>query len=334
MKAQLLIFAAAFWLVVLAAYSDTQMQQLVKKSGVIDVTDDNFEKLIYGERDYHIFLLMLSDSALLNCALCVEVHPTFGRVGSSWKHFHPNGWTEEETEDLTKKNVYFLEADYLKAKRFFQIMQLESIPKIFYFPPSGPDDKDSSWMTSKKEYQFYQGDHTVLIAQWVQDVTGYTVELFVPADYTKVAVNAVITFVVVMLMKKFSKQVGQVLGSTFVWGSLSLVAVLLFNSGYMFNQIRSTPFVKESERGTEYFAPSQQMQYGLETQVVSSLYGFLALVFVLLVNKVSKISNAKVQFFAVVTTVGLIYAAYSLYVFLFAFKSKGYPYTMFDLSKY
>lgn len=335
MKVQLLLIAAALWLFVKAAYTDDQMQQLSARSPVIHLLEENYDKFLYGDRDYHLIVYMASDDPLVNCLLCREIHPHFTVVGKSWKHFHPYGWSEEEMEDGQRKNVYFLEADFVETKKLFQIMQLDSIPKIFHFPPTEPGDKSNAWVTENLEYQFFQGDHTAFIAQWILEVTGFHVELYTPPDYMKIAVNALITFAVVTALRRFSKQVSAVLRSTFVWGTLTLVGLLLFISGYMFNQIRNTPFVKESENGAvEYFQPTQQNQYGLETQIVSSMYALLGLSFVLLVNKVGTIRNPKVQFFAVLAMTFLIYATYSLYVLFFTYKARGYPYPLFEFAKF
>jgi oligosaccharyltransferase complex subunit gamma len=57
-----------------------------------------------------------------------------------------------------------------------------------------------------------------------------------------------------------------------IWTSISLVSILLFTSGHMFNQIRKAPYVAGDGRGgISYFAGSFQNQYGLETQVVAAL---------------------------------------------------------------
>ncbi|QWU87003.1 hypothetical protein CA3LBN_001221 [Candidozyma haemuli] len=331
-----------FWLVAawcsmaFAAYSDEEMQALVASKGknaVIEIRDDNFEKFLYGDRDYHIALYMASDSPQLNCALCREVHPSFTTIGASWAHAYPHGFSEEEKLDQGRTNIYFLEADFMKARKLFQLMQLDSIPKIYHFPPSVPGAKANSFLTHNGQYQFYQGDHTQLIAQWIREITGVAVEIHVPLDYGKVALNAVITFAVVSLLKRYSSYASAEFRSAYVWGTLCSGAILMFTSGYMFNQIRGAPYFRETENSVEYFAMSPQNQYGLETQAISSLYGFLGLMFVLLTSKIPKINNSKAQLLAVTVVSALIYLAYSVYLFFFGFKSQGYPYKLLDIMR-
>ena len=53
---------------------------------------------------------------------------------------------------------------------------------------------------------------------------------------------------------------------------MSLIAILLFTSGQMFNHIRKAPYVAGDGRGgINYFAAGFQMQFGMETQIVAAI---------------------------------------------------------------
>ena len=57
-----------------------------------------------------------------------------------------------------------------------------------------------------------------------------------------------------------------------LWAALSVIGVLLFTSGYMFNHIRSTPYVGGDGKGkVSYFAGGFQNQFGLESQIVAAM---------------------------------------------------------------
>jgi hypothetical protein len=57
-----------------------------------------------------------------------------------------------------------------------------------------------------------------------------------------------------------------------LWAGGSLIAVLLFTSGHMFNHIRKVPYVSGDGRGgISYFAGGFQNQLGLETQIVAAI---------------------------------------------------------------
>lgn len=63
-----------------------------------------------------------------------------------------------------------------------------------------------------------------------------------------------------------------VLQSRNIWASISLIAILLFTSGHMFNHIRKVPYVAgDGKGGITYFAGGFQNQLGLETQIVAAL---------------------------------------------------------------
>ena len=57
-----------------------------------------------------------------------------------------------------------------------------------------------------------------------------------------------------------------------LWAAFSLIAVLLFTSGHMFNHIRKVPYVAgDGKGGISYFAGGYSNQFGLETQIVAAI---------------------------------------------------------------
>ena len=57
-----------------------------------------------------------------------------------------------------------------------------------------------------------------------------------------------------------------------LWAAITLIAVLLFTSGHMFNHIRNVPYVSgDGNGGLSYFAGGFQNQFGLETQIVAAM---------------------------------------------------------------
>ncbi len=69
-----------------------------------------------------------------------------------------------------------------------------------------------------------------------------------------------------------SRYVIPILQNRNIWAAISLISILLFTSGHMFNHIRNVPYVAgDGKGGVTYFAASFQSQLGLETQVVAAL---------------------------------------------------------------
>ena len=57
-----------------------------------------------------------------------------------------------------------------------------------------------------------------------------------------------------------------------LWAALSLITILLFTSGHMFNHIRKVPYVAgDGKGGINYFAGGFSNQFGLETQIVAAM---------------------------------------------------------------
>lgn len=56
-----------------------------------------------------------------------------------------------------------------------------------------------------------------------------------------------------------------------LWAAVSLIAVLMFTSGHMYNHIRKVPYVSGNGRQIQYFAPGFGNQFGMETQIVAAM---------------------------------------------------------------
>lgn len=319
-------FFAFLWVLALAAYSNSEMRSLVESlgKGYIRLTEANYKKHLYGHRDYDVILFMTSQAPQLNCALCREYTPTFEAAAHLYVQTYPNGVE-------SGKDVYFLYADFLDGKKLFEEMGLDTIPKLFHLASTPESTKDSVFQKETNQFPFYQGNFMELTLQWILQVTGHHVDVHTPPDYGKMVFNAIATFATVLLFKRYRAQVFAIFLSSFLWGAATILLVLLFISGQMFTQIRSVPFMNEKPSGAEIISPNAQMQYGVETQIVSSLYGLLGITFIFLANRASTIKNAKVQFLAVTLLTVLVYFLYSVFMSIFNIKYRGYPFMLFGI---
>lgn len=329
--------------VTIAALSSSELVGLSKsdKYGIIHVNDNNYEQILQGAKDHHLIMLMTSTSSQINCVLCNEFKPEYELVTLSWAQDHPQGLSEQDIESGLQaiergdrkasqppKNIFFLYAEFTDSRELFSLFQLNNIPKVFYIPPS-KNTNPRAFLLESKEYQFFAGSHKDLLIGWIEELTGEHLEIHIPPDYTKVITNVVGVIGFLILGKIFSKQIGQVLLSKIIWSALSLVFILLLTSGYMFNQIRGSPYVKELGNGRlEYFMQGQQNQYGVETQIMSFVYGLLSLFTIILVKKAPEVKNVQVRLLTVIIFSGLIFFFYSLLVSIFGIKGMGYPYRL------
>lgn len=328
---QLITWVISLFTLAACEYTNEEMLKLVGNSGknkVISLTDKNYEKFVNGPRDYHIVMLLSSQSSQFQCPLCNEFKPEFEVVANSWFEDHPNGIGEK----AEGKDVYFCFSEFMKSKDFFKQMKLANIPKVFYLPPSAVSTK-GAWLDEVEEYQFFQGNHAELLMNWLSDLTGHKFGLHVPVNYNRIILNAVLTFVMCICVYFFFAQFKAVVTSKALWTLLSIVAILLFTTGYMFNQIRGVPYVRQQQDGSvEYFMPGQQIQLGIETQILSFCYGILSLLFIILIKRVPEISHPQVKLVASTIVTVSIYVAFSYVLAVFGLKSPGYPFRFLKFS--
>ncbi|OBA19329.1 hypothetical protein METBIDRAFT_33512 [Metschnikowia bicuspidata var. bicuspidata NRRL YB-4993] len=326
-----LFLVSLLWASVLATYTNDELHNVLEskgKNGIIHLSDENYQKVLYGERDYHLILFLTSRNPKISCFLCGEFAPYYETVANSYRRTYPKGITEDG------KNVYFLVSELDDSKKLFKLLALQSIPKVYHFPPTPKDTKPSTFLSDSHEYEFYQGDHIELLSKWVTAVTGNSIDLYIPVDYSKIATHALITFGLIFALKMYSTRLISIVRSPLLWGLVSIVLILMFLTGHMFNQMKNSPYVRDDGRKVEYFAPSPQMQYIFETQALSSLYGLSGLLFLVLTVRVSKIKDAKAQLLASVVVCACLYLLYGIFLNIFGIKYGGYPYRFFEFLKF
>jgi len=112
-----------------------------------------------------------------------------------------------------------------------------------------------------------------------------------------------------------------------LWAAISIIMVLLFTSGHMFNHIRKVPYVSGNGKGgVSYFAGGFQNQYGMETQIIAAIYGILSFATISLALKVPRIADAKVQQVMVIVWSAVVFLVYSFLLSVFRIKNGGYPF--------
>jgi oligosaccharyltransferase complex subunit gamma len=106
-------------------------------------------------------------------------------------------------------------------------------------------------------------------------VAGPTPPLSRPVNYIKIVTTTVAILGTITAFTVAAPYVLPILQSRNLWAALSLIAVLLFTSGHMFNHIRKVPYVAgDGKGGISYFAGGFQNQFGLETQIVAAMCKF------------------------------------------------------------
>jgi len=93
-----------------------------------------------------------------------------------------------------------------------------------------------------------------------------------PVNYVRIVSAITILLGSVTLFTVISPYVMPILRNRNLWAAASLITILLFTSGQMFNHIRKVPYVVgDGKGGMSYFAGGFQNQFGLETQIVAAI---------------------------------------------------------------
>jgi oligosaccharyltransferase complex subunit gamma len=93
-----------------------------------------------------------------------------------------------------------------------------------------------------------------------------------PINWTKWIVTITAVLGAITVAATAGPYVLPIIQNRSVWAAISLIAILAFTSGHMFNHIRKVPYVAgDGKGGVSYFAGSFQSQYGMETQVVAAI---------------------------------------------------------------
>ena len=150
---------------------------------------------------------------------------------------------------------------------------LQHAPVILYFPPTtGPNAKADA---APIRFDFSGGMQSAeSIHAWIsrQLPQGPKPKLVRPFNYIKAVSVATAVMGAITLVTVAAPYALPVLQNRNLWAAASLIMILLFTSGHMYNHIRKVPYVSgDGKGGLSYFAGGFQNQYGLETQIIAAL---------------------------------------------------------------
>ncbi|KAF2835133.1 oligosaccharyl transferas-like protein subunit [Patellaria atrata CBS 101060] len=284
----------------------------------LKLDDQLYNKLTSAPRDYGVAILLTALEARFGCQLCREFQPEWELLAKSWNKGDKAG----------ESRLLFGTLDFVDGKATFQSMMLQTAPVLLFFhPTTGPNAKVD---IQPARFDFTTGNHNAdTIHSWIsrQLPTGPKPPVVRPINYIRIisvttAVLGLITFATVA-----APYVMPLVQNRNVWAALSLIGILLFTSGHMFNHIRKVPYVSgDGKGGISYFAGGFQNQFGMETQIVAALYGILSFATISLALKVPRMADPKSQQAAVFIWGGVLFCVYSFLLSVFRLKNGGYPF--------
>ncbi|CAP61672.1 uncharacterized protein PODANS_4_2450 [Podospora anserina S mat+] len=286
----------------------------------IKLSDASYRELTGQPRDYTAAVVLTAMDSRFNCQLCREFQPEWDLLARSWVKGDKAG----------ESRVLFGTLDFADGREIFMSLGLQTAPVLLLFPPTvGPHAVANS---EPLRYDFSNGPqiaevvHT-WIARHLPDRPHPPVKR--PINWMRWISTTVLTLGSLTASYVAWPYIVPVLQSRNIWAAVTLISILLFTSGHMYNHIRKVPYVaSDGKGGISYFASGFQSQYGLETQIVAALYGLLSLAGISLAIKVPRIGDSKTQGVAVLAWGGVFFFTYAFLLSVFRGKNPGYPFRL------
>lgn len=169
---------------------------------------------------------------------------------------------------------------------------LQTAPVLLMFPPTvGPQSKPDG---QPIRYDFTQGSAGITsrymsgananggrraqpaeqVRDWVSRhlPEGPKPVIYRPFNYVRIVTITTIMLGTITFVSVAWPYVLPFIQNRNLWAAISLITILLFTSGHMFNHIRKVPYVAgDGKGGISYFAGGFSNQFGLETQIVAAM---------------------------------------------------------------
>nr|OQO21168.1 hypothetical protein B0A51_10911 [Rachicladosporium sp. CCFEE 5018] len=304
-------------------------------SAPVKLDDASYAELTKAPRDYSVAVLLTALEARFGCGLCRDFQPEWDLLARSWMKGDKQG----------EGRLLYGTLDFSDGKGTFQSLQLQTAPVLLLFHPTiGPNAKADA---TPVRFDFGSGTekadpvHAWIVRQ-LPDIPHPPVVR--PINYVKIVTITTAVLGFITFASVATPYIMPVIQNRNLWAAISLILVLLFTSGHMFNHIRKVPYVSSDGKGkVSYFAGGFQNQFGLETQIVAAMCmyclivpivqttyyitdGILSFATISLALKVPRMADPRSQQIAVFVWGGVLLGMYSFLLSVFRIKNGGYPF--------
>ncbi|GLB34939.1 putative dolichyl-diphosphooligosaccharide-protein glycotransferase [Lyophyllum shimeji] len=299
----------------LAAAQDSHQQlvDLAKSgNGVIRLDSKTFDLLTSPKRTWSVSVQLTALDKRRRCVPCKEFDPSWNTVAEAW------ATVPKEQRD----QHFFATIDFDDGQATFQKLGLQSAPVVYVYPAAQGPRAPASGKTSPLKYDFSNGFDAKPLAESLSKHTPVPIPYRDPIDWPRYFTIA--TGVLGLLLTL--RFIAPVLQSRWTWALVTIAVTLVMTSGYMFTRIRGSPY---TGGGGNWIAAGFQSQFGQEVSVVASMYGLLAMSFLMLVTVVPYQTSPARQRVQIYLWSGVFVIVYSVLVSLFRVKNRGYPFKLF-----
>ncbi|RDA89333.1 hypothetical protein CP532_6255 [Ophiocordyceps camponoti-leonardi (nom. inval.)] len=304
------------------------------------LNDESFKKLVSAPRDFTVVVLLTAQGARFGCQLCREFQPEWEIVARVWAKGDKDGLAR----------TLFATLDFADGRETFISLGLQTAPVLLFYPPThGPHAVSSR---EPKQFEFNGGfvtrdkiyrDGYTLTEDFGSLTTADMVHNWIvgmlpgrphptyrrPLNFLRLASTFTILAGLGTIAYNAGHYIMPVIQNRQFWAMGTMIAMLLFISGHMFNHIRKVPYVIPAKNGgITFVATGFQNQTGIEAQIVAVLCAIMSFCVIALVSRVPRITNRRTQMFTVLSIVTVMTVTNSFMLHIFRMKNAGYPFVM------
>jgi oligosaccharyltransferase complex subunit gamma len=228
----------------------------------VELDEHSYDIVTSTPRDYYNAVLLTARPAKYACVLCRDFDPEWKILANSW----------QKGDKQADSRLLFTTLDFDNGRNVFMKLQLSTAPVLFLFPPTTGPNAVPNGQPIRMDFMGQQSADTVhswLLRQLPNDKSYPPLKR--PVNYTRIIVSITLLIGIFTFGTVAYPYALPVIQSRNLWAAVSLIAILLFTSGHMFNHIRKVPYVTGSKGKIVYFAGGFQNQYGMETQIVAAM---------------------------------------------------------------
>ncbi|PHH67390.1 hypothetical protein CDD81_160 [Ophiocordyceps australis] len=301
-------------------FNDFKHLEQTTVKGPLVLNDASFQAMTAAPRDFAAAVLLTAKDPRFGCAMCREIQPEWELLGRSWA----NGDKQGEARML------FATIDFADARDTFVSLGLQTAPVLFFYPPTeGPH---ATTRTEPIRYDFTTGTPSAeQIHNWIaRHLPGRPhPPVSRPFNYLRLASTVTLLLGLATLSYSAGPYILPLVQNRNIWAAGTMIAIVLFISGHMFNHIRHVPYVTGDGRGgITYFSNGFQSQLGLETQIIAAIYGLLTFCTIGLTTRVPRMSSPQNQLIASLSWLVVMYLLNSFLLRVFRIKNNGYPFSL------
>lgn len=301
--------------------------------GLLHITDKNFRQLVKND-DFGLVLFLTADDSRVGCTLCHEFGPKYKAMAYQYMERLKSGDSDmlnpiDSKDD--KSRIIFAFSDFMDARKYFELLGLTAVPRLFYYNPG----KGPQMATFSDEYSFLAVENTDSFSRWlVQHVPGLELkylDLVAPQTKSMAVTSIVFLVIAAAVFYSFKSAILKIAKNKALWEFSSICLIILFISGYMYNQIRNTEVYRQDKNGNiVYFAPGHNQQFGAETQIISIVYALFTISLFALISYLPKFSNTHLRLVFTVVACTVSFFLYSYLVEAYRIKSPHYPFHLYS----